>query len=194
MPPSIVLEVLRILKAEVNLRDETRVVEQTKPAVAPQQHELASTSLKETQDNLRIRTETVIDQLEQLQQDEGKNYGKELKKLETALGAMQDAVDLLAVSETGSGTIAAETEAIEALLITKRSGSGGGGGGGSTPGGGGGEGEASMPSALAGIGDDTLTEERIVDQSTGSSKSGIPEEFRSELDAYFSALEGQTGG
>jgi hypothetical protein len=33
LPPSIVLEVLKILEGEVNLREETRVAEQAKPAL-----------------------------------------------------------------------------------------------------------------------------------------------------------------
>ena len=38
LPPSIVLEVLQILEAEVNLREETRVAEQARPAVKAEEH------------------------------------------------------------------------------------------------------------------------------------------------------------
>jgi hypothetical protein len=95
----------------------------------------------------------------------------------------------LGAGQTGSPAIAAETEAIEALLITKRGGNGGGGGGGSTPGGGGGQSEADIPAALAGLGDDLMTERREVAQATGTTRTQIPEEFRAGLDAYFSALD-----
>ena len=48
---------------------------------------------------------------------------------------MQEAETILAQPETGSTAIAAETEAIELLLQSKRINPKGGGGGGSTPGG-----------------------------------------------------------
>ena len=38
LPPSIVLEVLQILEAEVNLREETRVAEQARAAVKAEEH------------------------------------------------------------------------------------------------------------------------------------------------------------
>src|SRR5258708_30635518 len=38
LPPSVVLEVLQILESEVNLREETRVAEQGRPAVASAEH------------------------------------------------------------------------------------------------------------------------------------------------------------
>lgn len=146
--------------------------------------------LSKTQEGLRQRTQTVSDKLVELETAQNKNYGKALKKLAVAESAMRDAVDLLAASESGPPTIAAETEAIEALLVTKRGG-GGGGGGGTTPGGGTGGGAADKDAAaLAGIGDDPQAEDRLVDQSTGTTRSDIPDEFRAGLDAYFDAIEG----
>ena len=50
---------------------------------------------------------------------------------------MDEATEILARPETGSPAIAAETEAIELLLQSKRINPKGGGGGGSSPGGGG---------------------------------------------------------
>ncbi len=194
LPPAIVLEVLRILKAEVDLRDSTRVAEQTRALEEPATHTEASEQLRESQDGLVQRTQLVMEQLLRLQVDEGKNYGQPLKQLSTARAAMQDASQLLATAETGSMTIAAETEAIEALLITKRAKQGGGGGGGSSPGGGGGQSEADVPSALAGLGDDLMSEQRDIAQAAGNTRSQIPEEFRSGLDAYFSALDGRDEG
>jgi hypothetical protein len=191
LPPSIVLEVLRILKGEVDLRDTTRVAEQTRWLDEPDVHRQAAEGLQGTQDDLHQRTHLVIEQLERLQVDEGKNYSQSLRQLTAAAHAMHDASDLLSAAETGPPTIAAETEAIEALLIAKRaSKGGGGGGGGNAPGGGGGEGAADVPSALAGLGDDLMAQPREVAQSTGTIRSQIPEEFRAGLDAYFSALDG----
>ncbi|MCA9212701.1 MAG: hypothetical protein KDB27_06540, partial [Planctomycetales bacterium] len=129
MPPSVVLEVLRIIKAETNLRDETRVAEQKKPSLSAPEFEAAASELDQTQTALHDRTQAVIDQLEDLQETKNKNYGQAIQRLEVAKSAMTDASDLLAAAESGPPTIAAETEAIEALLITKRGGGGGGGGG-----------------------------------------------------------------
>ncbi len=142
---------------------------------------------------LEQRVQLVIDELQRLESDEGKNYAPALKQVVMAHNAMRDAAELLAVPVTAAPTIAAETEAIEALLITKRGKQGGGGRGGSAPGGGSGEGGADEPSALAGIGDALMTSPRDVAQATGNTQAKIPDEFRSGLDAYFSALEGRDG-
>ncbi len=194
LPPSIVLEVLRILKSEVELRDSTRVVEQQRPAVDESQHLEATGTLKGQQQQLTQRTDRVIELLQELQSKEKKNYGEALKRLGVARKAMQDATDLLAATESGAPTIAAETEAIEALLITKRGKPGGGGGGGASPGGSESKGAANEASALAGIGELPMSEAREVSQATGEVRGDIPEEFRSGLDAYFSQIEGQDGG
>jgi hypothetical protein len=191
LPPAIVLEVLRILKGEVDLREATRVAEQTRTLDTPEDYQYAADGLRQTQDELLQRTQWVAEQLERLQADEGKNYGQPLRQLAAASGAMADASDLLAEPQTGAPAIAAETEAIEALLLTKRIKPGGGGGGGSTPGGGRGEGPADVAAALAGLGNDVLSEPREVAQATGTIPTQIPDEFRAGLDAYFSALEGQ---
>ena len=180
---------MRILKGEVDLRDITRVTEQTRATVLPHEHEQSAMKLNKTQSGLRERTQIVIDKLEELQATQNKNYDKPLGKLAKAESAMRDAADLLAAAESGPPTIAAETEAIDALMVTKRGG-GGGGGGGSAPGGGTGGGEANDASALAGIGDDLQAEDRFVEQSTGMTRSQIPDEFRAGLDAYFNAIEG----
>ena len=58
---------------------------------------------------------------------------------------MDEATEILARPETGSPAIAAETEAIELLLQSKRINPKGGGGGGSNPGGGGGHNRTIRP-------------------------------------------------
>lgn len=194
LPPQVVLEVLRILKAEVELRDSTRVVEQQRPVRKEAEHADAAATLKSTQEQLVHRTKSVVDTLLDIQTREGKNYGEALQRLEKARTAMSDATELLAATESGGPTIAAETEAIEALLITKRGKSGGGGGGGNAPGGGQGRGAADDVSALAGLGEASTTEAREVMQATGQERGQIPEEFRAGMDAYFSQIEGQEGG
>lgn len=193
LPPSIVLEVLRILKGEVDLRESTRVAEQIRSIQTNNEYADAAMSLKQSQDDLGNRTRLVIEQLERLQLDEDKNYNKALERLDVARIAMRDVSKLLSEQITGPPTIAAETEAIEALLITKRARQGGGGGGGSTPGGGGGEGAAQEASALTGLGENLMTSERDVAQAAGTTRDKIPEEFRAGMDAYFSALDGRSG-
>jgi hypothetical protein len=93
--------------------------------------------------------------------------------------------------DTGSEAIAAETEAIELLLQSKKINPRGGGGGGSSPGGGGTG--TTNDSALAligtGLNEKELREDRGVVQTTGVSGNTLPEEFRAGLDEYFNQLE-----
>jgi hypothetical protein len=111
-------------------------------------------------------------------------------------GVMHEATGILARSETGSPAIAAETEAIELLLQSRRINPGGGGGGGRTPGGGGGG--KTQDSALAllggGVNQKEVREDHGVSQSTGESGPSLPEEFRTGLDEYFNRLERSPGG
>ena len=244
MPPAIVLEVLRILKGEVDLRELTRVTEQQRQAARPnvveieaEQTEIAETEVAEgtegepqatapeagavrtpeveagqapkeepeladtyaeraeklerSQEDLRRRTEEVIRKVNELQVREKKRFPRELSRLTRAEAAMRDARILLSEPDTGPEPIAAETEAIEALLASRRS-SGGGGGGGSDPGGGTGGGVTELAAvSLIGTGLGDAAPERVVQQASGAAgSSGIPDEFRETLDAYFGALEG----
>ena len=64
LPPSIVLEVLQILEGEVNLREETRVAEQAKPALAAEEFGKQAETLSKTQDGLKDRTEKVTERIQ----------------------------------------------------------------------------------------------------------------------------------
>jgi hypothetical protein len=66
LPPSIVLEVLQILESEVNLREETRVGEQARAAVAAEEYGRQAQKLSTNQDGLRVRVDKVIDRIRQL--------------------------------------------------------------------------------------------------------------------------------
>jgi hypothetical protein len=107
---------------------------------------------------------------------------------------MADARDLLKTHHTDNPTVAAETEAIELLLQAKRQKPNSGGGGGASPGGGG-TAAAAASAALSelGPGGDANSQPvvRPVKQSTGRAGREFPEEFRTGLDSYFNALEGQ---
>ncbi len=106
---------------------------------------------------------------------------------------MDETCGILNTPDAGPRAIAAETEAIELLLQTKRQNPNGGGGGGSDPGGGGSAARASS-AALADIGPggdpNSEVRARPVGQATGRAGREFPEEFRTGLDAYFSNLEG----
>ncbi|KAA5540415.1 hypothetical protein FYK55_20590 [Roseiconus nitratireducens] len=191
LPPSIVLEVLQILEAEVNLRDETRVADQAKEAVEETEHADQATKLSQTQGEIRDRVANVIDRIGELP-DANKHFAKELAMLAEVNGVMNDATDILKRPETGSPAIAAETEAIELLLRSKRINPKGGGGGGASPGGGGGGNTVDSALALIGKGrnEKEVREDRGVTQTTGETGAVLPEEFRRGLDQYFSRLGG----
>ncbi|MGZ0169748.1 MAG: hypothetical protein ACKVHE_09340 [Planctomycetales bacterium] len=190
MPPSIVLEVLQILEAEVNLRDATRVAEQARPAIKRDEYITQAERLSETQDELRDRVDKVIDRIGELP-DAAANFGKELRLLGAVSQVMTEATDILSQPETGKPAIAAETEAIELLLQSKRINPKGGGGGGSSPGGGGSGTTTDSALALVGNGsnDKEVKEDRGVSQATGESGASFPEEFRSGLDEFFNRLD-----
>ena len=189
------LEVLQILEAEVNLREETRVAEQARPALEKDEHGHQADKLSDTQDNLQVRVDKVTDRIRDLPDGESE-FAPEIRLLLAVSGVMHEATGILARPETGSPAIAAETEAIELLLQSRRINPKGGGGGGSSPGGGGGG--TTNDSALAllggGVNDKEVREDHGVSQSSGDSGPTLPEEFRAGLDEYFNRLEKLPGG
>jgi hypothetical protein len=190
LPPSIVLEVLQILEGEVNLREETRVAEQARPALAAEEHQRQAKKLSETQDGLKVRVDDVVQRIRDLPDGE-QEFGKEIQLLTLVSQVMNEATEILSRPETGAPAIAAETEAIELLLQSKRINPKAGGGGGATPGGGGGG--TTQDSALSlvggGVNDKEVREDRGISQATGQSGPALPEEFRAGLDEYFNRLE-----
>jgi hypothetical protein len=189
LPPSIVLEVLQVLEAEINLREETRVTEQAKSAMPKKKHAEQAVILSNAQQVLEQRIEKVTERIRDLPDGETE-FGKEIALLEAVARVMTDATGILARAETGGPAIAAETEAIELLLQSRRFNPGGGGGG-ANPGGGGGG--TTTDSALSLIGRGANEKEarqaRGTAQATGEAGSTLPEEFRTGLDAYFNRLE-----
>jgi hypothetical protein len=190
LPPSIVLEVLQILEAEVNLREDTRVAQQAKPAVAKEKYAQQAEGLSKTQRRLRERTDKVTQRIRELPDGEAQ-FAREINLLEAVSDVMAEATAILARPETGSPAIAAETEAIELLLQSRRFNPRGGGGGGSIPGGGGGG--TTNDSALSligkGVNEKEAREASGASHSTGETGATLPEEFRTGLDAYFNRLE-----
>ncbi len=195
LPPSIVLEVLQILEGEVNLREETRVAQQAKSALDSVEHGKQAVKLADSQKELSTRINTVIKRILELPEAEA-NFGYELNLLGQVEDVMNEAREILATPETGTTAIAAETEAIELLLKSKRINPKGGGGGGANPGGGGKGTTTDSALALLGTGlnDKEVREDRGISQSTGDSGPTLPEEFRAGLDEYFNRLERSPAG
>lgn len=191
LPPSIVLEVMRILEGEMDLREETRSLENVREELETVQYTDKSEAQSETQRGLHTRIVDVITDIRALPLGEQK-FGKEIQLLTAAGEAMLDAMDILARPDTGPQAIAAETEVIELLLQAKRANpKSGGGGGGSNPGGGGEGNTDQVALELYGPGSDpnAQIEARDVRQATGTTNDQTPAEFRDGIDAFFNALE-----
>jgi hypothetical protein len=191
LPPEIVLKVMQSLRDEMKLRDETRELENAKPALKAEEHTQRSYRLSSEQSRIAVQTQSAFDDI--LRLDGGpQKFGKELQLLGAVRHVMDEVVGILDQPDTGAPAIAAETEAIELLLQTKRQNPNGGGGGGSNPGGGGGSATASS-TALAELGEgaeaEVAPEQRSVGQATGRAGKEFPEEFKVGLDAYFNQLE-----
>ena len=190
LPPSIVLEVLKLLEGEVDLREKTRVAEQARPAVSETEHTETASQLSQTQNDFQQRMEAVVQRISELPDAEA-DFSKEMELLSQVSSVMMEATEILAKPETGPPAIAAETEIIELLLQSKRFNPNSSGGGGSQPGGGG-DGTTEV-AALAlvgsGVNDKEVREELPSVQSTGTTGPSYPEEFRAGLDAYFSRFE-----
>ncbi len=192
LPPKVILEMLKVLEAEVNLREETRVAAQSQSAVTIEQHAKEAERLEAIQRDIRNRTNAIADTIVQLP-EANKHFENEIKLLGAVSTVMEEARAMIEFGDVGSKTIAAETEAIELLLQSQRiNPKGGGGGGGSNPGTGGTGSTQDSALALIGNGINQMEkrEHRDVGQATGQAiGKEFPEEFRAGLDAYFESLE-----
>ena len=189
MPPSIVLEVLQILEAEVNLREDTRVAEQAKPALAKEKYAQQANELSKRQRQIEERVEKVTQRIRELPDGEAQ-FAQEIDLLGAVAQVMTEAAGILARPETGSPAVGAETEAIELLLRSRRFAPGGGGGGANPGGGGGGTTSDSALSLIGkGVNEKEVREATGALHSTGDTGATLPEEFRTGLDAYFNRLE-----
>ncbi len=191
LPPEIVLKVMQALRDEMTLRDETRELENSKSAMEMLNYHRRAGLLAKEQERIGKHTESAIEDILALPNG-AQRFGKPLQLLSVVVQVMDEAQDILETPETGAPAIAAETEAIELLLQTKRQNPNGGGGGGSNPGGGGTAASASS-AALADLGEggdaNSLVKARRIGQATGTAGRVFPEEFKTGLDAYFSNLE-----
>ena len=196
LPPEIIVKVLRLINREIQLREETREVEQAKNALTDAKYYERSEALSDIQYEIAEDTHEVAREISLLDNANEPLIRRQLAKVAKAAEVMEEAESILAEPNTGPKAIAAISEVIEILLETQRAPNApGSGSGGQSPGGGGG-GLAAIVSALRlmGVGDDTGTafiEKRSPKQATGKAGRVLPEEFRQGLDAYFNVLEGQ---
>ncbi len=191
LPPSVVLEVLQILEGQVNLREETRVVEQAKKADAVDAHREDAHKLSKRQEELDNRIVAVNEKIRELPESE-KRFPDEIQRLDRADDLMLESIAVFKTPETGKPSMAVQTEIIELLLESKRiNPKASGGGGGAAPGGGGNGDTTDAALALIGAGMDlkSKSEAREIQQTTGASGSTFPEEFREGLNQYFNRLE-----
>jgi hypothetical protein len=181
---------MQILEAEMNLRDRTRVAEQSRAASTDEQYSAAVDELGTTQSALRERIIQVGEKIEELP-NASEEFAKEIQLMHQVEVVMNDAVSILSRPETGRPAIAAETEAIELLLASKRINPKGGGGGGANPGGGGSGDTTDAAIAMVGPGvnEKEARQDHGIEQATGTTGSGLPEEFRHGLDQYFDRLD-----
>ena len=185
---------MKILEAEIELREDTRIAEQAKPALEQEEYTKQATQLSETQMGLRVRTDDLIPRIRALPEGE-QQFAQEIKLLTQVSEVMVEAKEILAEPHTADKAIAAETEVIELLLQSKRINPNGGGGGGANPGGGG-QGDTT-DSAIAllgkGVNQKEVRVQKDVHHATGESTSSLPEEFRAGLDEYFNRIVEPSG-
>src|SRR5688572_30231940 len=141
---------MQALRDEMKLRDETRELDKAQEAIEEKEFGSRANKLADEQERIEKHTEGAIDDIVALP-DGSRKFGKELQLLSAVVEVMDEAGDILSTPDAGPPAVAAETEAIELLLQTKRQNPNGGGGGGSDPGGGG-RAAAASSAALADIG------------------------------------------
>jgi hypothetical protein len=167
------------------------VTEQAKAAAPAEQYQTSVKELVDTQKQLRDRIVVVGEKIEELP-DGSKEFAKEIELMQMVELAMNDAWSTLKRPDTGKGAVAAETEAIELLLSSKRiNPKSKGGGGGANPGGGGSgdTSDAAIAMVGPGVNEKEIRQDHGVEQSTGTSSSLLPEEFRYGLDQYFERID-----
>lgn len=201
LPPELIVRVLRVINREIQLREETREIEQAREVLNADKYYERSESLSDTQYDLAEETREIANEIRLLPEANTRFIQEELAKVAKAAVVMDEAESILARPETGNEAIAAISEAIEILLAVKREPNSPSGGGGNTPSSGGSasasaKGLASILSALRmkGMEDDSgaaFIEKRSPKQATGKAGRVLPEEFRQGLDAYFNVLEGR---
>lgn len=187
LPPELVVEVLRLINREIQLREETRELDHARPAMPVETVKQQGAGLSAIQAGMADKSRELVGRIRGL--PDAQKLQADMQKLTSAGTVMDEAAGLLETPETGAPTIAAISEVIEILLETRR--------------------VQNNPTVmkvkttaasalmLVGIGDDTelaTIEERAPGQSTGLTGRALPAEFQQGLDVYFNALEARRSG
>ncbi len=200
LPPAILLEILRIIYDQIDLRDETRTLSQIVPKDEADKQDYQDRTAAQAVQQMTIqqRTLNTVSDIRAIPSGVEK-FKEELQKLNKAVQHMDDASAMLVDgSVTDSGvtdeTVSAQTAAIEALIESRRSGSGGGGGssgGGSLAGGS----TNRQPLDLVGPASDKSAKTRPRQTGEGTGKTGrvLPEEYRQGLDTFLNKLNQNRG-
>ena len=136
LPPPLVLEAMSDPGSRGQPPRRNPRYQQARPALGLRSLHKQAGKLSGTQKGLGERVDKLTQNIRELP-DAETEFGYEIALLGKVSEVMGEATEILAQPETGDTAIAAETEAIELLLQSKRINPKGGGGGGSTPGGGG---------------------------------------------------------
>lgn len=192
LPPAVLVEIMRIIHGEIDLRDQTRAVAQIGEATDRSEYEERTTGLAVGQMSLQERALDVISDIEALPSG-GERFDRELGKLRSAVTEMEKASELLVDLKAGAATLAAESQAIEALLASRRQSDKVGKGSGSDGGGAGSlAGGRTNRSPLELIGPDedagAYDDPRDVGAATGTAGAPLPEQYREGLDAFQNGL------
>jgi hypothetical protein len=211
----LVLRIARVRAQEEGLREQTRAVEERRPA--DEKYAERAKDLTDRQDGLLTQFDKIPEEVQL-----PTAVQMRLSPLWEAVDkAMADAIVLLRKPDTGGNAIAAQTEVIELLgnLMQESSKGGGGGGGQMTPqqtammqqmmqmmgsgsggggGGSGGSGGGGNPNGggtdqasgrAAGRGDGTSAADRRLDHAGGRDMASLPVEFRDALEGYYNAVD-----
>lgn len=119
LPPSIVLDVLKQIDDEMNLRDETRGFDRARAAMSATEQQERNDALTVLQMEIEERSLNTIDDIYALPNG-GRSFDSEISKMKNAVTAMNEAMGMLYDQTTGEPTLAAESAAIEALLESRR--------------------------------------------------------------------------
>ena len=192
LPPALLLDILRIIYDEIDLREETRTLGQVKADSDANREELTQRLSAQAVQQMYIqeRTLNAINDVRALPEG-ARKFADELQKLGKAVQHMDDASAMLSDGNTSDEVIAAETAAIEALIAARRGGGGGGGGGDS--GGGSNAGGSTNRSAMELIGPGADKQAKVlprqVGEGTGKAGRQLPEEYREGLDAFLNKID-----
>jgi hypothetical protein len=105
LPPAIVLLVMQILEKEINLREETRAADQSRPTLEAEDFAQRSGALAGTQDEIANMVADALRAIHELPNSAA--FGREVGLLKRVEEVMRDAETLLAQAETGPPAIAA---------------------------------------------------------------------------------------